>query len=149
MNEPKNLIKKDDVLKIYTDGASRKNPGFSAYAFIFVRGEEIIWSTYGYLGIQTNNTAEYTAVIEALKKAVEYTRWKVEVYSDSELIINQINGEWRIKDGHLKDLHNQIIMQTTNFREVKFFHVSRENKFIKEADKLCNECLDKNLGKSR
>jgi ribonuclease HI len=149
MNEPKNLIKKDDVLKIYTDGASRKNPGPSAYAFIFVRGEEIIYSTSKYLGTQTNNTAEYTAVIEALKKAVEYTRWKVEVYSDSELIINQINGEWRIKDDHLKDLHNQIITQITNFKEVKFFHVSRENKFIKEADKLCNECLDKNLGKSR
>jgi ribonuclease HI len=88
-------------------------------------------------------------VIEALKKAVEYTRWKVEVYSDSELIINQINGEWRIKDDHLKDLHNQIITQITNFKEVKFFHVSRENKFIKEADKLCNECLDKTLGKNR
>jgi ribonuclease HI len=149
MNEPKNPIKKDDVLKIYTDGASRKNPGPSAYAFIFVRGEETIYSTSKYLGTQTNNTAEYTAVIEALKKAVEYTRWKVEVYSDSELIINQINGEWRIKDGHLKDLHNQINTQITNFKEVKFFHVSRENKFIKEADKLCNECLDKNLGKSR
>jgi ribonuclease HI len=149
MSEPKNPIKKDDVLKIYTDGASRKNPGPSAYAFIFVRGEEIIYSTSKYLGTQTNNTAEYTAVIEALKKAVEYTRWKVEVYSDSELIINQINGEWRIKDDHLKDLHNQIITQITNFKEVKFFHVSRENKFIKEADKLCNECLDKTLGKNR
>jgi ribonuclease HI len=149
MSEPKNPIKKSDVLKIYTDGASRKNPGPSAYAFIFVRGEETIYSTSKYLGTQTNNTAEYTAVIEALKKAVEYTRWKVEVYSDSELIINQINGEWRIKDGHLKDLHNQINTQITNFKEVKFFHVSRENKFIKEADKLCNECLDKNLGKSR
>jgi len=145
MNVPKNPIKKSDVLKIYTDGASRKNPGPSAYAFIFVRGEEIIYSTSQYLGTKTNNTAEYTAVIEALKKAVEYTRWKVEVYSDSELIINQINGEWRIKNDRLKNLHSQVITQKANFEETKFFHISRRNKFIKEADKLCNECLNKNL----
>jgi ribonuclease HI len=83
----KNTIKKEDILKIYTDGAARGNPGPGACAFIFVKGEEVIYSDSKYLGTVTNNKAEYNAVIEALKKAVEYTRWNVWVYSDSTLII--------------------------------------------------------------
>ncbi|MBP9019577.1 MAG: ribonuclease HI family protein [Bacteroidales bacterium] len=149
MNVPKNPIKRDDILKIYTDGASRKNPGPSAYAFIFVKEEEKIHSENKFLGIQTNNQAEYTAIIKALKKAVEYTRWKVEVYSDSELVVNQINGVWRIKKDHLKELNKEVHEQKSNFEDVRFIYVPRENPFIKEADKLCNQCLNNNLGDKR
>ena len=145
MNASKtNPIKKRDVLKIYTDGASRGNPGHAACAFIFVKDNDIFYSDKHDLGDRiTNNEAEYKAIIKALEKAVEYTGWQVEIYSDSELVINQINGEWRIKKNHLKDLYSQIITEKEKFKEVKFFYVRRENKFIKEADKLCNECLDK------
>jgi len=142
---PPQPISKEDILKIYADGASRKNPGPSAYAFIFVKGEEIIYSESKYLGNATNNVAEYRAAIEALKKAVEYTRWKVEVHSDSELFVNQINGVWRIKKNHLKELYDEVRQPKDRFEQVTFYHVSRENKFIKKADRLCSECLDKNL----
>jgi len=138
----KNLIKKEDVLKIYTDGAARSNPGPGACAFIFVKGDEVIYSDSKYLGTVTNNKAEYNAVIEALKKAVEYTRWNVRVYSDSKLIINQINGEWRIKKEHLKKLYDEVMRCKGRFNKVEFFQVGRTNRFIEEADKLCNQCLN-------
>jgi len=133
--------KGDDVLKIYTDGATRGNPGHSAYAFVFVKGEKIIYSESQYIGYATNNTVEYVAVIEALKKAAEYANQTVEVYSDSKLVICQVNGEWNINYDHLKRLCQQILMQKSNFKNLLFFHVPRSHPFIIEADRLCNRCL--------
>ncbi|MEO0101325.1 MAG: ribonuclease HI family protein [candidate division WOR-3 bacterium] len=141
----RNLIKKKDILKIYVDGASRGNPGPSAYAFIFVKENEILFRDYDYIGKKTNNFAEYTAIIKALEKAVEWTRWKIQVYSDSELVVSQVNKEWRIKNQTLKKLHNEIKDLIGDFEDVKFFHVSRKNEFIKECDKLCSKCLKEHL----
>ena len=143
-NSPKNPIKKEDILKIYTDGAARGNPGPGACAFVFVKGETIIYRDSKYLGTVTNNKAEYNAVIEALRKAVEYTRWNVRVYSDSALIINQINGEWRITKDHLKVLYDEVMQHKGRFDKVEFFWVGRTNRFIAEADRLCNHNLDEN-----
>jgi len=140
----KNTIKKSDILKIYTDGAARGNPGPGACAFIFVKGETIIYSDSKYLGSVTNNKAEYNAVIAALKKAVEYTRWNVHVYSDSALVINQLNGEWRITKEHLKVLYDEVMQHKGRFEKVDFFRVGRANRFIAEADRLCNQNLDEN-----
>lgn len=100
-----------------------------------------------YLGIKTNNEAEYIAIIKALRKAREYTRWKIKVYSDSQLVVNQINGDWRIKKEHLAELFKDVKEASMFFDQVEFFHVSRENQFIKICDKLCNEELDKVEGK--
>lgn len=140
----KNTIEKGDILKIYTDGAARSNPGPGACAFIFVKGETIIYSDSKYLGTVTNNKAEYNAVIAALKKAVEYTRWNVHVYSDSALAINQLNGEWRITKEHLKVLYDEVMQHKGRFEKVEFFWVGRTNRFIAEADRLCNHNLDEN-----
>ncbi len=140
----KNTIKKSDILKIYTDGAARGNPGPGACAFIFVKGETIIYSDSKYLGSVTNNKAEYNAVIAALKKAVEYTRWNVHVYSDSALVVNQLNGEWRITKEHLKVLYDEVMQHKGRFEKVDFFWVGRTNRFIAEADRLCNQNLDEN-----
>ncbi len=140
----KNTIKKSDILKIYTDGAARGNPGPGACAFIFVKGETIIYSESKYLGTVTNNKAEYNAVIAALKKAVEYTRWNVHVYSDSALVVNQLNGEWRITKDHLKVLYDEVMQHKGRFEKVDFFWVGRANRFIAEADRLCNQNLDEN-----
>ena len=68
-------------------------------------------------------------------------------YSDSALIINQINGEWRIKKGHLKELYDEVMRYKGRFDKVEFFQVGRTNRFIEEADKLCNRCLDENYQK--
>ena len=140
----KNTIKKSDILKIYTDGAARGNPGPGACAFIFVKGETIIYSDSKYLGTVTNNKAEYNAVIAALKKAVEYTRWNVHVYSDSALVVNQLNGEWRITKDHLKVLYDEVMQHKGRFEKVEFSWVGRRNTFIAEADRLCNHNLDEN-----
>ena len=140
----KNTIEKSDILKIYTDGAARGNPGPGACAFIFVKGETIIYSDSKYLGTVTNNKAEYNAVIAALKKAVEYTRWNVHVYSDSALVVNQLNGEWQITKDHLKVLYDEVMQHKGRFEKVEFYWVGRTNRFIAEADRLCNHNLDEN-----
>lgn len=136
------FVRKGDVLEIYVDGASRGNPGPGAYSFIFVIDDETIYSESKFLGNVTNNVAEYKAVIEALEKATEFTRWKIQLHSDSQLVVNQINGDWRIRKNHLKKLYDEVNRKRGRFEEVKFFHVGRENVFIRKADGLCNKCLD-------
>ncbi len=138
--------RKDDVLQIYTDGASRNNPGPAASAFVFVKGEKIIRSDAMFIGEDTNNVAEYKAAIAALDEAVSHTRGKVELYSDSALLVNQVTGKWKIKKEHLKKLYDEVMHYVRRFEQVKFLHVSRENEFIKQADELCNKCLDRSLG---
>jgi ribonuclease HI len=137
-----NPIKDGDLLEVYVDGASRGNPGPAAWAFIFVKDNETFHQKSGYLGDATNNTAEYNAIINALKEAEKYTRWQVNVYSDSQLAIRQINRKYRIKKAHLSKLCEKIYKQRSKFELVKFFHVNRSNSFIQVSDSLCNECLD-------
>ncbi len=146
-----NPVKKGEKLYIYTDGASRGNPGPSAIAFVFVKeGEETPIYTYSeYIGKTTNNTAEYVAVIRALEKAVEFTRWDVQIFSDSELLVKQINGEYRIKKPHLKDLADQVYEKMKFFKHVKIIHVPRHNKYTQLADSLSNKALDKALHQNR
>jgi ribonuclease HI len=148
ISKDRNPIRPDDLLRIYTDGAARTNPGPSAYAFIFIRIrdeiEDEITRKSGYLGSHTNNFAEYTAILEALRLARQYTRRRVEVFSDCELAINQLNGEYRVKNDTMAKFVNDIYSEMKLFTEVKFEYVPRENKYIKIADKLCNECINKN-----
>jgi len=145
-----NKIKKGDILQIYTDGASRGNPGPSAYAFVFVskNDKKVIYKEADYLGETTNNKAEYHAIINALDKAAEYTRGDIEVYSDSQLAIKQINREYRIKNDELQKLCDKVYSLKERYASVKFIHVPRENEFIRIADKMCNEVLDERMGKS-
>ncbi len=145
-----NKIKKGDTLQIYTDGASRGNPGPSAYAFIFVRksDEKVIHKDAGYLGKMTNNKAEYKAVIKALEIAEAYYRSDIEVYSDSELVIKQINKEYRIKHPELQKLCDNVYSLRERYGNITFANVPRDNPFIKMADKMCNDILNKQTGKS-
>jgi len=131
-------------LKIYTDGASRNNPGEAAWAYIIVDGMSVIKRRSGYMGIATNNVAEYMAIIKALSEAKKYTKM-VEVYSDSQLVINQINGKYKINLPHLQKLCAQVNKLRSNFSQAQFISVSRDNSYIKEADKLCNRCIDKHV----
>jgi ribonuclease HI len=130
-------------LDVYTDGASRGNPGPAAYGFIFVRNTEIIFEDSGTLGKTTNNTAEYYAILSALKKAQEFARESVTVYSDSELVIKQINNQYRITKPHLAQLRVELAIVEKNFRDIHFRNVPRENRFIRRCDELCNQALDR------
>ena len=138
----KNLISKDDILKIYVDGASRGNPGPAASAFIFVHDDIIIHKGVSFIGNNTNNTAEYNAIINALKVAERYSRGHIQVYSDSNLAVQQINKKWRINKPHLAKLCDKVYKLNQKYEKVEFFHVNRNNKFIQKCDELCNNRLD-------
>ncbi len=129
-------------LQIYTDGASRGNPGPAAWAFVLVKNGEVLDEDCGYLGESTNNTAEYSAIINALKRAQESTSEKITVYSDSELAVKQINRVYRTNKQHLADLRDTVYSLCRHFEGVEFSHVPRENKYIERCDMLCNRCLD-------
>ncbi len=127
------------MMKIYTDGGSRGNPGKSACAFIAVQDDKIIKQQSKYLGIGTNNEAEYNAIILALSIIKEK---QIEIISDSELVIKQLNGEYKIKKPHLQELKDKIDNLIKN-RNIKFSNVRRENNFISIADFLVNHELDR------
>lgn len=137
-----NPVKKEDLLEIYADGAARGNPGPASWAFIFVSNDQIVHQKSDYIGNKTNNTAEYLAIINALIEAENYTRWEVKVFSDSQLVIRQINKEYRINAPHLSDLCSQVYNLCNKFEKVEFYHLGRNNSFIKKCDTLCNECLN-------
>ncbi len=132
-----------DELKVYTDGASRGNPGPASAAFIITDGEgTVLQERSEYLGKKTNNQAEYTAVINALEMAKEYTDGDLQVNSDSNLLVKQLQGEWRVKSSNIKPLYRKVKRLTRFFDKVSFVHRNREHKMIGRADFLCNRKLD-------
>jgi ribonuclease HI len=126
-------------MKVYTDGGSRGNPGKASCAFIVVSKQKIIKQKSKFLKIKTNNEAEYNAIIFALENIKQK---QFEIISDSELVIKQITGEYKINKSHLA-LLNQKVQGLISTRKIKFSTVKRENKFISFADELVNKELDK------
>jgi len=133
---------KEDILKIYVDGASRGNPGPAASAFLFVHNDNIIHEECGFNGTATNNTAEYQAIINALKVAEKFSQGHLQVHSDSNLAIQQINKKWKINYPHLSIMCSEVYKLCEKYEKVEFFHVGRNNPYIQKCDKLCNELLD-------
>jgi len=130
-------------LFVYSDGGARGNPGKAAIGIIFLdENERIIEKHKEYIGIKTNNEAEYLAIIKALEIAKKYAK-KVHIHSDSELVVRQLNGEYKVKKKELKELFEQVEKIEKEFEEVSYQNVKRENEFIQQADKLVNEALDK------
>jgi ribonuclease HI len=130
-------------IRIYTDAASRNNPGKAACSFIFVENKKIFFGFSKYLGKKTNNEAEYEAVILALKEAANQKFIKIKLYSDSELVIKQINGEYKVKQDHLKKKIEEVQILSQYFTSASFKNVPRGNEYIKKCDKMCNDVLDK------
>lgn len=128
------------MIDIYTDGGSRGNPGKAACAFIVVnKHDKIIREEAKLLGTKTNNEAEYIAIISALTVMTEK---EINMFSDSELVVRQLNGDYAVRQGHLLKLKEEVDCLREN-RNIKFSHVKRENEFITRADELVNEVLDK------
>jgi ribonuclease HI len=125
---------------VHIDGAARGNPGPAAYAFTIVAPGQPIIEEYGRLGSTTNNIAEYTALIRALMKAAELSLSRLDIHSDSELLVKQMNGEYRVKNPELKDLYDEAQALMRGFAAVHIRHVRREHN--KRADQLCNIALD-------
>src|SRR6266849_2872066 len=130
------------LLTIHTDGASRGNPGAAAYAYVIARAGQDPIEEAGCLGELTNNQAEYTALVKALEHALELgTQHRVIVNSDSELMVKQLRGEYRVKNEELRPLYELAVRLSDRFQQpVTFRHVRRE--YNRRADELCNEALD-------
>jgi ribonuclease HI len=128
---------------IYTDGASRENPGKSASGYLIIEGKKETLETF-YNGIKTNNEAEYIAVIAALKKLINEDKdsFPIILYSDSELMIKQLNGKYKVKTLKLIPLKEEVINLSKKFMSCKFLNVPRENKNISKVDYALNVLLD-------
>ena len=122
------------------DGASRGNPGLSgAGAVIYKNGEEI-WHSCKFVGTKTNNQSEYSALILGLKGALTLNITNLSVLGDSLLVINQVNGIYKVKSASIFDLYEEVLVLKAQFALVKFNHVYRE--YNKRADELSNLALD-------
>jgi ribonuclease HI len=131
---------------IHIDGAARGNPGPAAYAVVLARPGQPVVEEAGTLGTATNNVAEYTALVNALHLAQELGLKKLDVYSDSELMVKQMAGEYRVKHPDLQPLYQEASQLRKGFEAVRITHVRREQN--KRADALCNEALDGKKGTS-
>ena len=130
----------DDVAVIHIDGASRGNPGDAAYAVVIrPPGREPV-EEFGALGKETNNVAEYTALVRALERAKILGLKRLHIHSDSELLVKQVNGEYRVKNEDLKWLLDEAKGLMGQFASVRLTHVPRGQN--KRADELCNQALD-------
>jgi len=130
-------------LTIYTDGGSRNNPGPAATGVIIKDENGKTLAAYGeYLGEQTNNYAEYMAIISGLKKAHALGATEVECIADSKLVVEQMNGNWKVREPSLQKLFVQAYNAATKFKKTKYRHVLRE--LNKEADAEVNKILDAN-----
>ena len=127
-------------IEIYTDGAARGNPGPAGIGVILRNDEKILLEVSDYIGETTNNIAEYTALIRGLEEAIDMDEKSVRVFCDSELIVKQINGEYRVKNEGLAPLYNNVKALIHKFKKIEIFYISRENN--KEADKLANRGID-------
>lgn len=128
------------TIRLYTDGGARGNPGPAGAGFVLYRGTEQIAEGARYLGEATNNQAEYAALIDGLKKVAALGERNVDVYMDSELIVNQMRRTYRVKDAALGKLFIQAWNIVQGLGRVTFSHIPREEN--SEADRLVNQAID-------
>lgn len=128
-------------VRMFTDGASRGNPG-PAGAGVLIQDEwdRPIKSIRRYLGRTTNNVAEYSALIEGLIAVQEFQPSLIEVFSDSELMIKQMRGEYRVRNANLLLLHQRAKDLMRHLNQIRFYAIPRE--MNKAADALANEAID-------
>lgn len=140
MLQPPSPILPQTELIIHTDGGSRGNPGPSAVGVVITTPDEKHLESFGqYLGIATNNQAEYSAVIAAIKAAEKYEPKKIRFFLDSELVVKQLTGIYKIKHPEMRTLYNEIQSLIANI-DVSFQHVLRA--YNKGADLEVNKALD-------
>ena len=135
------LKEKEETLSLYIDGASRGNPGPAGVGVVLCDGgNRVLWEFGKFIGETTNNVAEYTALIDGLQEALIHKVRKISVYTDSELLTRQLQGKYKVKEPHLKVLHQQALSLIRGFGRFGIHHIPRtENR---RADKLANEALN-------
>ena len=131
------------MLRIFSDGGSRGNPGPSAYAIVVTENGKIIHEHSEFLGIHTNNYAEYRGLIAGLSFAANHGAREVEFVMDSQLVIRQMNGEYKVKSPDMLELYNDAKALASLIPSVKFSNVRRSELLIPRADALLNEEMDR------
>ena len=127
--------------RLFTDGGARGNPGPAAFAYVLEAENGTVLAAHGEaIGVATNNVAEYRALVAGLAKAAELGVGEVEVVSDSELVVKQMRGEYRVKNAALRVLSVEAARLAREFRSVTYTAVRREHNEL--ADRLVNEALD-------
>ena len=125
--------------ELYFDGASIGNPGPAGYGYV-IRCGESVYKGYGYIGEATNNVAEYTGLIEGLKRCLELGCRELVIFSDSELVVRQLRGEYRVRSRRILPLYRAALELMSRFGSVEVQHVRRE--LNAEADKLARKAAD-------
>ncbi len=124
-------------LTLFIDGASRGNPGPAGIGIRIEAGGEVLKEYCEYIGCTTNNVAEYRALIKGLEIAAEFKANRVTVFSDSELVVRQMNGTYKVKSGGLLPLYQTAQTKSRTFDGFQIKHVRRDQN--KEADQLANQ----------
>jgi ribonuclease HI len=131
--------------RLFTDGGSRGNPGPAAYAFVLEAEDGTVLDARGEaIGVATNNVAEYSALVAGLERAVQAGVAELEVVSDSELMVKQMRGEYKVKNRALQDLFLDASRLARKVGRVSYTAVRREHNVL--ADSLVNEALDRTAG---
>ena len=127
--------------RLFTDGGARGNPGPAAYGFVLEGEDGTVLAAEGHaIGVATNNVAEYSGLVAGLRRAIELQVPDVEVVSDSELLVKQMRGEYRVKNEALRSLFLEATALARDLRRVEYRHVKRAHNEL--ADRLVNEALD-------
>jgi len=127
--------------RLSTDGGARGNPGPAAFGYVLEAEDGTVLAAHGErIGVATNNVAEYRALVEGLRKAVELQIEEVEVVSDSELLVRQMSGDYKVKNATLRQLYEEASELADGFEEITYTAVRREHNEL--ADQLVNEALD-------
>ena len=131
-------------LTIFTDGVARGNPGDGGFGVI-IKGRDgnLMEEIGGYLGVTTNNFAEYSGLVAALKASLKYQAAHIEIYSDSQLVVRQLNGLYSVKSESLLPLHKEAKRLMSLLGNVAVFYIPREKN--KEADALANKAVDQKI----
>lgn len=130
---------------LFFDGAAKGNPGPAGYGFV-LKTEKRDIEGYGYLGQTTNNVAEYYGLIKGLERALQEGITELSIYADSQLVVRQIKGEYKVKAPHLKPLFNKACELLKKFERVNIFFVGREKN--KDADRLANLAIKEGISGS-
>jgi len=132
---------KNKKVFIYSDGGSRGNPGPSGIGIVILdEKKKRIKELFKYIGETTNNNAEYNAVIAGLEEALNLNAEEAVLYLDSELVVKQLTGEYRVKNAEIKPLFDRAVEKLKNFKSYEIKHIDREKN--KEADKLVNKAIN-------
>jgi ribonuclease HI len=144
LEEPEAQAPQIARVRLYSDGAARGNPGLAGAGAVLVEPSGQVIDRIGkFLGVQTNNVAEYTALLLGLRRAKELGVAEVEVFADSELMIRQLGGRYQVKSATLRPLYDEALQLLNEFERVKLVHVPRE--MNRAADEMSNRAIDERL----